>query len=212
MPLHTFGVYEFDPAARLLTRGGQPVHLTAKAIDLLSLLVSKRPAAVAKKTIQQSLWPDTFVSDVSLTTLVFELRGALGESARKPRFIRTVHGYGYAFQPDDGTSDTDSRGTPFCIIHEGREVALQPGENFLGRAHDCQVRLDSTRVSRRHARITVAGVVALIEDCGSRNGTWVGGVKTVGRVRLDDGDDIVLAGIRVQFRVLSHSRATEVTE
>jgi DNA-binding winged helix-turn-helix (wHTH) protein len=195
VPLHTFGVYEFDPAARLLTRGGEPVHLTAKAIDLLLLLVSRRPAAVAKKMIQQSLWPDTFVSDVSLTTLVFELRGALGESARKPRFIRTVHGYGYAFQSDDGTSDTDTRGTPFCIIHEGREVDLQPGENFLGRAH-----------------ITVAGVVALIEDCGSRNGTWVRGVRTVGSVRLDDGDDIVLAGIRVMFRVLGHGRAGEVTE
>lgn len=191
---------------------GEPVHLTAKTIDLLSLLVSKRPEAVAKKVIQQSLWPNTFVSDVSLTTLVFELRGALGESARKPRFIRTVHGYGYAFQSDDGKSDTDARGTPFCIIHEGREVPLKPGENFLGRAHDCQVRIDSTRVSRRHARITVTGVVALIEDCGSRNGTWVRGVRTEGRVPLTDGDDIVLAGISVLFRVFNQGRAGEVTE
>ena len=79
---HTFGEFVFDAKARLLTRRGEPVHLTAKACELLQLLASKRPEAVAKKEIHQHLWPDTFVSDVSLTTLVFELRTALGESAR----------------------------------------------------------------------------------------------------------------------------------
>lgn len=97
---HTFGLFVLDPGTRVLTRAGQPVPLTAKALDLLLLLHSRRPDAVAKEVIHQTLWPDTFVSDVSVTTLIFELRRALGESARIPRFIRTVHGQGYAFQPD----------------------------------------------------------------------------------------------------------------
>jgi len=199
----SFGPFNFDQAARRLSKSSESVHLTSKAIDLLSLLSTRRPEAVAKKEIHQQLWPDTFVSDVSLTTLIFELRSALGESARKPRFIRTVHGFGYAFQGDSGQNDASSTETPFSVIHDGRDIGLIRGENLLGRSRDCRVRIDSTRVSRHHARITIDGDAALIEDCGSRNGTWVGDERTTGRVRLNDGDAIVIAGVRVLFRVLS---------
>ena len=200
MPAFAFGHFSFDPGARRRTRAGTEVHLTAKAMDLLSLLMAKQPDAVAKKDIHSHLWPDTFVSDVSLTTLVFELRTALGESARRPKFVRTVHGFGYAFQSDAGQSDTAD--TPFCVIYDGREIGLLRGENLVGRSRDCRVRLDSARVSRHHARITIDGEAALIEDCGSRNGTWVDGVKTAGRVRLKDGAEIGVAGLRMLFRIL----------
>ncbi|OFW44983.1 MAG: hypothetical protein A3J29_10220 [Acidobacteria bacterium RIFCSPLOWO2_12_FULL_67_14b] len=204
----TFGEFVFDAGARLLTRHGEAVHLTAKTVDLLALLSSKRPDAVAKKEIHEALWPDTFVSDVSLTTLVFELRTALGESARTPRFVRTVHGFGYAFQIDSADLPGE---TPFRLVYDGREIALIRGENLIGRSRDCALRLDSTRVSRHHARITVESDAALIEDCGSRNGTWVRGQKTHGRVRLEDGDDIGIAGIRVLFRILSATHGTAAT-
>jgi DNA-binding winged helix-turn-helix (wHTH) protein len=207
----SFGKFTFDPAARLLQKEGEPVHLTSKAIDLVTLLASRRPEAVSKKDIHKQLWPDTFVSDVSLTTLVFELRTALGESARRPRFIRTVHGYGYAFQGDSGQNDATAEETPFCIIYDGREFGLQRGENLLGRSRDCRVRLDSTRVSRRHARITIDGDAALIEDCGSRNGTLIRGERSTGRVRLRDGDDIGIAGLRLLFRVLAPGSGAEPT-
>ena len=207
-----FGDFVFDAGARLLTRSGEPVHLTAKAVDLLSLLSGNAPDAVGKKEIHQTLWPDTFVSDVSLTTLVFELRTALGESARKPRFVRTVHGFGYAFQGDNAQNAAIEEETPFIIIHDGREFGLQRGENLLGRSRDCRVRIDSTRVSRRHARITIDGDAALIEDCGSRNGTWIGGNRTSGRVRLRDGDDIGIAGIWMRFRILEPGQGNVGTE
>jgi DNA-binding winged helix-turn-helix (wHTH) protein len=206
-----FGDFHFDQPARRLTKANDPVHLTSKAVDLLTLLSSRQPDAVAKREIHQQLWPDTFVSDVSLTTLIFELRSALGESARKPRFIRTVHGYGYAFQGDSGQNDAAATLTPFCIIHDGRDVGLIRGENLLGRSRDCRVRIDSTRVSRHHARITVDGSAALIEDCGSRNGTWVGGQRTAGRVRLNDGDEIAIAGIPLLFKVLEPGIGNEPT-
>ena len=206
-----FGQFEFDQAARRLTRTNDPVHLTAKAMDLLALLASKQPDAVAKKDIHKNLWPDTFVSDVSLTTLIFELRSALGETARKPRFIRTVHGFGYAFQGDSGQSDPAKTQTPFVIIHDGRDIGLLRGDNLIGRSRDCRVRIDVTRVSRHHARITVDGDTALIEDCGSRNGTWVGDQRTAGRVRLSDGDELFIAGIPVLFRVLSPGAGNEPT-
>lgn len=209
MAPHRFGEFAFDPAVRLLTRSGAPVHLTAKALDLLEILVARRPEAVPKKQIHQALWPDTFVSDVSLTTLIFELRTALGESARKPRCIRTVHGFGYAFAVEPEAEIPD---TPFYVIYAGREISLRTGENLLGRSRDCRVRLDSTRVSRHHARITIEGGMALIEDCGSRNGTWVRGVKTEGQVRLRDGDDVGVAGVTLVFRILSTAHGTEATD
>jgi len=207
-----FGSFVLDQGARLVTRDNQPVHLTAKALDLLLLLSSRRPDAVSKKDIHQHLWPDTFVSDVSLTTLVFELRTALGESARKPKYLRTVHGFGYAFQVDaPSTLGELSIDTSFKVIVEGREVPLHLGENLIGRARDCIVRLDSTRVSRHHARITVDANVALVEDCGSRNGTFMQGKKIEGRVRLADGDGIDVAGTHLLFRMVPETQGTETS-
>jgi pSer/pThr/pTyr-binding forkhead associated (FHA) protein len=143
--------------------------------------------------------------------LIFELRSALGETARKPRFIRTVHGFGYAFQGDSGQNDPAKTQTPFVIIHEGHDIGLLRGDNLIGRSRDCRVRIDVTRVSRHHARITIDGDTALIEDCGSRNGTWVGDQRAAGRVRLSDGDELFIAGIRVLFRVLSPGVGNEPT-
>ena len=177
----------------------------------MALLVSRQPEAVSKKAIHAELWPATFVSDVSLTTLIFELRSALGESARHPRFIRTVHGFGYAFQADEVAPD-NAVTSRFHIIYDNREIALRDGENLVGRARECQVRIDSTRVSRKHACIMVDGHSVSIEDRGSRNGTWVGGQRTAGRVRLNDGDEIGIAGIRLIFRVMQTTHGTEATQ
>src|SRR4249920_1208539 len=94
----SLGHVTLDTDRRQVFRGDEPLHLSAKAFQLLQLLVDDRPRALSKDELQQALWPDTFVSDTSLTTLVNELRAGLGESAREPRLIRTVHGFGYAFQ------------------------------------------------------------------------------------------------------------------
>ena len=212
MPDVRFGNFSCDPGARLLKQSGGHVHLTSKAVDLLTLLSTRAPGAVAKKEIHEQLWPSTFVSDVSLTTLIFELRSALGESARRPRFIRTVHGFGYAFQGDGGQTPAADEETPFCIIYDGREIGLQRGENLIGRSRDCRVRIDVTRVSRRHARVTIDGDAALIEDCGSRHGTWVGSRRTAGRVRLRDDDRIGVAGIEMLFKILGPGQGNLPTE
>ena len=95
-----FGSFVFDPATRQLTQQHKPVHITSKCLDHLLLLTARAPQAVSKKEIHEQLWPHTFVSDMSLTTLVYELRACLGESARKQRHVRTVHGYGYVFRAD----------------------------------------------------------------------------------------------------------------
>jgi pSer/pThr/pTyr-binding forkhead associated (FHA) protein len=65
------------------------------------------------------------------------------------------------------------------------------------------------RVSRKHARITVRGIAATLEDLGSRNGTVVDGVRIAAPVLLADGDEITIGGFAIKFRVSDEDAATE---
>jgi DNA-binding winged helix-turn-helix (wHTH) protein len=92
-----FGEFTLDEERRQLLRAGTPLPLEPKAFELLSLLVGRQPRALSKSQIHGVLWNGTFVSESALAGLVADLRSVLGDDARRPRFIRTVHGYGYAF-------------------------------------------------------------------------------------------------------------------
>src|SRR5262249_1967529 len=165
---------------------------------LLELLLARRPRALSKAHLQEQLWPRTFVSESSLTTLVGELRAALSDRARRPRFIRTVYGFGYAFCPTaTGTPDTppsppESSIPRLRLFLPDREIALREGENVLGRLDEGVAWLESPTVSRRHARILVSGGRATLEDLGSKNGTFLRGRRVTSTTALADGDEIVM--------------------
>ena len=93
-----FSPYVLDLESRQLLRGDDVVHLSPKAFDLLSILVSDRPKALSKSDLQERLWPGTFVVEKNLANLVSEIRDAIGDDPANPRFIRTVHRFGYAFR------------------------------------------------------------------------------------------------------------------
>jgi DNA-binding winged helix-turn-helix (wHTH) protein len=90
------GTFVLDSDRRQVMRGEAVVHLTAKAFDLLLLLVDEAPRVVRKAELHQRLWPDTFVSDAALGALVKELRRALDDRDPRTPIIRTAHGVGYA--------------------------------------------------------------------------------------------------------------------
>ena len=92
-----FGSFVFNLDTRQLTREGRDIHLSPKAFDLLGTLVMDRPKVLSKEVLQQRLWPETFVAEANLSNLVAEIREALGDRARSPVFVRTAHGFGYAF-------------------------------------------------------------------------------------------------------------------
>ncbi len=73
------------------------VRLGRKALAVLERLVSKPGQLVTKDDLLATAWPDTSVCEAVLTTAMRELRRALGDQARVPRFIETVHGRGYRF-------------------------------------------------------------------------------------------------------------------
>jgi DNA-binding winged helix-turn-helix (wHTH) protein len=202
-----FGEFAIDFGSRQLLRGRRAIHLGPKAFDLLHLLLTKRPQALPKAQLQNQLWPRTFVSESSLTSVVTELRAALADEARRPRFIRTVYGYGYAFcgeatEVAEGVPPMSPREVRLRLFLEDREIALRAGENVLGRVDEGIAWFESPTVSRRHARILVADGQATLEDLGSKNGTFLRGKRLTTPVVLSDGDDIVLGRMHMTFRVL----------
>jgi len=92
-----FGEFVFDSGSRELRGRGGPCHLSPKAFECLGGLLERRPEAVRRAQLQGRLWPKTFVADSSLRRVIAGIRAALGDDERRPRFIRTVRGFGYAF-------------------------------------------------------------------------------------------------------------------
>jgi DNA-binding winged helix-turn-helix (wHTH) protein len=90
---YVFGKFRIDVGARQLLREGEHVPLPAKSLDTLLLLVRHRDRVVGKDELMQTVWPDTFVSDDSLTQCISSLRRALGDA----EVIATIPRRGYRF-------------------------------------------------------------------------------------------------------------------
>jgi len=214
-----FGGWILDTDARQLLRGAEPVPLSPKALDLLAYLIDNRPNALSKDVLHDRLWSGVFVSDTNLAGLVAEIRRALGDDARSPRFVRTVQRFGYAFAGTvESARDSSAtlKGSPYvgspdtggCWLVRGtRQIPLAGGENILGRDENGGP-LASNSISRRHARITVDGASAYLEDLGSKNGTFLRGRSVSGRETLADGDTIKLGAVAFVFRAPASDRST----
>jgi DNA-binding winged helix-turn-helix (wHTH) protein len=208
-----FGTFTLDLDTRQLTQGSREIHLAPKAFDLLVTLVLDRPKVLSKAVLQQRLWPDTFVAEANLSNLVAEIREALGDRARTPLFVRTAHGFGYAFcadaTPVPGAHAT-AADRPSCWLEWGkRRFPLSAGENVVGRDPDVEVRLDASTVSRRHARLVVTADTTVLEDFGSKNGTFRGSERVTSPVQLVDGDAIRIGSLLVTFHERAQLGSTE---
>lgn len=196
-----FGSFTLNPETRQLTRGAEPCHLSTKAFDLLAALVRERPNVLSKTTLQQRLWPDTFVAEANLSNLIGEIRQALDDSSREPRYIRTVHRIGYAFC-GDARDVAGPTGPPACWIEWGNQrFPLCSGEHVIGRDPDVAIRIDATTVSRRHARILVMAEGVVLEDFGSKNGTFRGDARISSPITLAHGDHIRIGSQLIRFFV-----------
>lgn len=189
-----FAHFTIDSETRQLLSDGRAIHLSPKAFELLCALIETRPKVVEKAALHARIWPDTYVVDANLNILIGEIRRALGDSVQDSRFIRTVHGVGYAFC---GTAADDSRPRSdralFCwVVWKGRTHQLVEGDNIIGRDPRSDLWLDADGVSRRHAiiRVDSNNRRVTLEDLGSTNGTFVEHASVKGEVALTDGDVI----------------------
>jgi len=144
-----FGDCTFDSEARTLRRLGADVRLSGKAFHLLEMLLQARPKALTKEALFTALWPDTFVSEANLASLVKEVRAAIGDEARDSRYVRTAHRFGYAFS-----------GEAVEVSEERRRidsVAVLPFTNLSGNA-DSDFLVDGAAESLINALGTVEGL------------------------------------------------------
>jgi DNA-binding winged helix-turn-helix (wHTH) protein len=200
-----FGQFDLDSETRQLLRAGEPIHLSPKAFAVLNVLLARRPNVVAKAELFAEIWPDVFVVDGNINVLVGEIRRAIDDDAQSPRFIRTVHGIGYAFcgdATDAGRSSHAEGRDRFWLTWRGRIFSLAEGDNIIGRDPRCEVWVDHSGVSRRHARIRIANlsVRPMLADLGSTNGTYLDRRKVVDDTPLSDGDTIKVGTVTLRFR------------
>lgn len=204
-----FGEFELDEGRRQLLRAGAEIHLPPKMLQLLQLLIERAPNAISKQEIYEHLWPKTFVSAVNLPGLIGDLRTALGDDARQSRFIRTVHGFGYAFCGATTTDQAKPAGSVAArLMHDRGEIRLHYGENVIGRDAALPCSIDHHSVSRRHASITCSDDGAAIRDLESKNGTALGGLTVEGSMPLRDGDRVQIGSVELTFSFERRDPAT----
>ena len=208
----TFGGHRLDVGTRQLFRGVTEVHISPKAFDLLRLLVDHRTRALSKEEIHDALWPGTFVTEANLASLIAELRRALDDNPRAPKFIRTVHAFGYAFCGEVDGQRAAAPSQTCWIIWREKEIPVSEGENVIGRDADCAVRVDAPSVSRRHARIVVSADGATVEDLGSKNGTLVRSRPVAGVVPLSDLDELQVGSVKMVVRIMRGAERTQTVE
>ena len=91
------GPFRLDPSNECLWRGTEAIRLTHKAFAALHYLAKHPGRMVTKEELFQAIWPKVVVSDASLTTCMREIRKALKDDPKAPRYIETVHRRGYRF-------------------------------------------------------------------------------------------------------------------
>ncbi len=94
---YLFAEFQLDPLRRVLLKGGRPVALNPKAVELLLALVEKRAGVLSKDELLSAVWPDQIVEENNLTVHISALRKALGEKKGAHQFIVTIPGRGYRF-------------------------------------------------------------------------------------------------------------------
>lgn len=129
-PRYRIGAWLFDAASGELSHQGRVVGITPKAGELLVTLGKAGGALVPKAELFDRLWSDRDVSDAALTTCVRELREALGDDARRPRYIGTLHRRGYRLL---APWQAEANGTLALDAPIGRERELAALEEALAR-------------------------------------------------------------------------------
>jgi DNA-binding winged helix-turn-helix (wHTH) protein len=207
------GEWVVEPDLGRLTRAGDTVGLELKAMSVLLCLARCSGNLVTRQDLIDAVWATEFISDNTLTHAIAELRSALGDDAKSPFYIETIHRRGYrlmvgASESDNTQTDTADKPSCFHVVVGDRSVRLANGENLIGRIPWATVTIDSLQVSRRHALIVVENACAILEDLDSKNGTYLNGLPLEDPACLEHGDQIGLGSHIVVLQLV----ATVTTE
>jgi len=128
-----FDPFCFDLANECLWRSSRAIKLRPKAFAVLNYLVGRPGQLVTKEELLNSVWPETFVADAVLKVTIRQLREALEDDPKTPRFIETAHRRGYRFIGQIAESGQGSRlriaDSPQGFV--GRDEALSRMRSWL---------------------------------------------------------------------------------
>ncbi len=197
-----FGLFELDLRTGELRKQGVKVRLQEQPFQVLAMLIERPGELVTREELKERLWPAAvFVDfDHGLGKAVSKIRGALGDLAESPRFVETLERRGYRFiAPVERIAPAPRRDRAAVarLIGDQAAIPLGEGEHLAGRDPACAVWIDSSFVSRRHARLVVDDLGVMIEDLDSHNGTFVNGQRIDSRCRLADRDEIRIGPARL---------------
>jgi TolB-like protein/Tfp pilus assembly protein PilF len=192
----SFGNYRFDVATGRLWSGAEEVRLTPKASAVLKALVMQAGTPVSKDDLFASVWSGTAVSDDALTSCIQELRRALEDDARQPRFIETRHRRGYRFIAELSMATAADASDAPAPTHDLSAIAVLPFADMSpGRDQDylCEglaeelinalTQIDGLRVASRTASFQFRGAGADVQAVGRHLGV---GTLLEGSVRKAD--------------------------
>jgi DNA-binding winged helix-turn-helix (wHTH) protein/tetratricopeptide (TPR) repeat protein len=173
-----FPPFVLDPEERRLSSGVDPLPIRQRALDVLLYLASRPGRLVTKHELLSAVWSGVSVSEIVLTVCVSELRKILGDAARAPRIIETVHGRGYRFIASLGADEPG-------VLETCRPGGLPPHHRVVGRSEELQ-RLDQL-LDRALA--------------GQRQMVFVTGEPGIGKTTLVD-EFLGRAAVRGAFRLV----------
>jgi DNA-binding winged helix-turn-helix (wHTH) protein/tetratricopeptide (TPR) repeat protein len=170
-----------DVANATLWRGAQRVGLRPKELDVLRCLIEARGRLVDKAVLMDAAWPGVIVTDGVLKACINRLRAALGDDARTPRFIETVHRRGYRLAGEIEMRETSSRPTapPRIVGHGARPDP------------------ESIRIVGRQAEVARLAVAFARATASDRQVVFVAGETGLGKTALIGAFLETLAGARV---------------
>jgi DNA-binding winged helix-turn-helix (wHTH) protein len=212
-PFH-LGSWMVEPTLDRITCDGREVRLRPRAMDVLTVLAISAGKLVAKRDLIDEVWRTEFVSDHALTQVIAELRAALGDNAGNPSFIENIPRRGYRLVAPvipivESVQSSHGVSMPFKLETDDGTRPLTQGQNVIGRTDEADICVDRTEVSRCHAMITVQGTSAVIEDLGSKNGTYVNGRQIDGPTALNNGDEIWIGRSVARMRFLIEGEPTK---
>jgi predicted ATPase/DNA-binding winged helix-turn-helix (wHTH) protein len=150
----SFGRYRLFIARRILERAGTPLHLGARALDVLIILVESAGKVVSKGELLSRVWPDTAVDEGALRFQIVALRKALGDGEAGARYVTTLSGRGYCFVAPISHSGLSTPADTEDQAHEQPHRLPTRLARMVGRGdavHDIASRLIAERF------VTVAG-------------------------------------------------------
>ncbi len=179
----SFSGYRFDVETGRLWSGAREIRLTPKASGVLKELVTHAGDPVSKEDLFIRVWSGTIVSDDALTSCIQELRRALEDDARQPRFIETRHRRGYRFVATISEPGVRGIADAAPLTHHISTIAVLPFadmsprrdqdylcEGFAEELINALTQVDGLRVVARTASFQFRSTGADIREIGRQLG------------------------------------------